>query len=61
MEGSVLSNTALNTIYFKDHSDNERNLLPPFHGLLFLISHQLGLMCTFKESCYSTHLTWTDN
>ena len=47
-EGNVLFNDALNTFYLqlygirhmvKDNSDNERrNLLPPLHGLLFLIS-----------------------
>ena len=47
-EGNVLFNDMLNTFYLylfcnkhmvKAHSDSERgNLLPPFYGLLFLIS-----------------------
>ena len=55
-EGSVLFNDALNTFHLqlygirhmvKDHSDSERGkLLPPLHGLLFLISSKGSFICT---------------
>ena len=55
-ERNVLVNDALNTFYLrlygiwdmlKDHSDSERwNLLPPLHGLIFLISSKGTFICT---------------
>ena len=56
-KGNVLFNDAFNTFYLrlygirrmvKYHSDSERgNLLPPLHGLLFLISSRVAHTTTF--------------
>ena len=58
-EGNVLFNNALNTFYLqlygvqhmvKDHSDSKRgNLLPPLHGLLFLISSKGSFIFTIPQ------------
>ena len=59
-EGNVLFNDILNSFLFmviwlghmvKDHSDSERgNLLPPLHGLLFLISSKGSFICTILQT-----------
>ena len=59
-DGNVLFNDILNTFYLwlygvkhmvKDHSDSERgNLLPPLHGLLFLISSKGSFTCTIPQT-----------
>ena len=64
-EGNVLFNDTLNTFYLwlfgmghmvKDHWDGDRgNLLPPLHGLLFLISSKESFICTVPQtSCYTS-------
>ena len=38
------------THLLKDYSDSERgNLLPPLHGLLFLISSKGSIVCTIPD------------
>ena len=59
-ERNVLFNNSLNTFYLwlygirhmvKDHSDRERgNLLPPLHGLLFLINNNCSFICTIPQT-----------
>ena len=58
-KGNVLFNDALDTFYLwlycighmvKDHSDSKReNLLPPLHGLFFLISSKGSFICTIPQ------------
>ena len=59
MEGHVLFNDALNTLYLRlysvrhiinDLSDSERgNLLPP-HGLMFPINSKGSFICTIPQT-----------
>ena len=60
-EQNVLCNDALNTFLnlrlygvghmVKNHSDSERgNLLPPLHGLHFLISSKGSFICTIPQT-----------
>ena len=69
-DGHVLFNNVLNTFYLrlhgvknmlKDHSDSERgNLLPPLHGLRFLISSKGSFICTIpKIRCLYHSLYYT--
>ena len=58
-KSSSLSNDALNTFCLwlygvghivKDHSDNQRgNLVPPLHGVFFLISNKVSFICIISH------------